>query len=758
MSNTPSQATRAWSAQQARNQALIDASRYMRPSVTSSVLPFRIDVDGSTELAPTEAAALRALEREAARIALSSLASLSKINELDHLGGALDLIPALTLTMAVGQKDSFRYTFEHAHTSIGYYAVLAALGYLDPETVIDGFRRGLDIPGHVSWVPGGTELNGGRLGIMVPAAVGQALGLRARVGDEAWVICHCGDAGWISGQALNGFVGAAQHGAPVTFIMHRNGIQLSGSTKSILDKDPRPVIESLGVRILEIPTLLDTQGLYAAYREARALAKAGQASLIYPTGFRSTETEKVTLNTLGEQYGVAEALAAFAAKNGVALDTEVWIPGSLMSYRDVGPMLECVFLVNDLPGGVGHHDGHMKGRDLATELSNPMLQASPEEKAALAALRSAAPVEVRTEARPAPGSPNLVVPAEVLAGVELPAVGKTVSPRAGSESGYAVVAEQFPDDVFVVSCDLDASTKLGKARKFLAPDHQFEMSIEEQVATLMTNGLAVSSSKPQLNVVSTFAAFFEGIAREGFEMWRYQRNLNGVNEGLNAVMHLSHVGACTGRDHFSGWSLDWINLGMGYLPYLHRFYTPADARAAFLAVVDQAAHYGGHIIGIPRDNLPILEKQDGSGPLWEAGDAWEAVTAYRMYEGARKAILAVGATAHLAGEAAAALREQGCPTDVYVINGLPLPADALAGWLRTYPEGLVTVEDGIIGNEAEGIRGFASLVRGAAVGTSCPVGHIGITDPRVAPADGHYETWAHFGLTQEAVLEAVQSL
>ena len=60
----------------------------------------------------------------------------------------------------------------------------------------------------------------------------------------------------------------------------------------------------------------------------------------------------------------------------------------------------------------------------------------------------------------------------------------------------------------------------------------------------------------------------------------------------------------------------------------------ADARSAFLAVRDLAAHYGGHVIGIPRDSLPILEKQDGSGPLWEPDAEWEHVTAYRSYEDA----------------------------------------------------------------------------------------------------------------------------
>src|SRR5690606_35874639 len=127
------------------------------------------------------------------------------------------------------------------------------------------------------------------------------------------------------------------------------------------------------------------------------------------------------------------------------------------------------------------------------------------------------------------------------------------------------VAKAHPESVFVVSCDLDASTKLGKARSFLSQDRQFEMSIEEQASALLADGLAMCTDRPQLNVFSTFAAFFEGIAREGLELWRYQRNLNGINEGLNVAFHMSHVGACTGRDHFSGWSLDWVNMAIGYV-------------------------------------------------------------------------------------------------------------------------------------------------------------------------------------------------
>ena len=737
------------SAQAKRNQDLLASSTYMRERVESSVLPFRIDL-GAESLDDTTANQLSALEKDAAAIALASLASLATINELDHLGGGLGLIPPLMLSLGIADYEARHYTIEHAHASIGYYASLAALGFLDRQLVIDGFRRGLDIAGHVSWVPGGTQLNGGRLGVMIPVAVGQALGLRAHHGEDALVVCHTGDAGWVSGQALNGFIGASVHEAPMLFVMDRNGIQLSDTCDRIMPRDPRATIEACGVTIVECPSLNCPASAFKAYREGVALAKAGKPALIYPTG------GDMTLTRFGELFGIDEEVAAFAAEHGVDPAREVWCPGSLMSYRDVEPMLECLFHVNHLPGGEGHHDGHMKGRDLDEVLANPLLAKSEAEQAALDALAAAAPRKVVTEARPAVGSEQLVLPADAIDAVNLPEAGAKTSPRAGVQVGYEAVAKAFPESFFTVSCDLDPSTKLDKAKAAIADDHKFEMSITEQVSALMANGLACAAGdKPQVNVFATFAAFFEGIAREALELWRYQRNLNGVNEGLNTTMHLSHVGACTGRDHFSGWALDWITLAMGYLPYIDRFYAPCDARSAFVAVKDLAGRYGASIIGIPRDNLPVLTADGRDDALFNPGDAWEPVTAFRSSDGARKAILALGAPAYLAEAAIAAADE---PVDAYVVNGLPCGEGELAGLLDKYSDGVVTIEDGIIATPAEGLRGFASMVQSLAVGTGTPTAHVGITDPQVAPSEGHDEVWEHFGLTSEALVEAIKSL
>ena len=232
-----------------------------------------------------------------------------------------------------------------------------------------------------------------------------------------------------------------------------------------------------------------------------------------------------------------------------------------------------------------------------------------------------------------------------------------------------------------------------------------------------------------------------------------ERNLNGVNEGLNVIMHMSHVGACTGRDHFSGWSLDWVTLAIGYLPYVDRFYAPADARGAFVAVRDACARYGSHIVAIPRDSLLVLSKENGDA-LFNADSEWEAVTPLRKSHGAKVGILALGATASIAQQAAV---ELGGTADVFVVNGLPLPEKFLDGIFEQY-NGVVTVEDGIIGTRCTGVRGFAGLVLSSASNSGTKTEHIGIVDPRIAPSEGHDEVWEHFGLTTGAIIDAAKSL
>jgi transketolase C-terminal domain/subunit len=514
------------------------------------------------------------------------------------------------------------------------------------------------------------------------------------------------------------------------------------------------MIAAMGVEILEIPSLMDRRALFAGYAEAAKRARAGKPTLIYPVGYGHAGQPPVTVTSFAAMYGIGHEVEAFARKHSVALDKAIHVPGSLMSFRDAHAMTECVFYVNQLPGGEAHHDGGMKGRDGAAVLANPMLQLSAAESAALAALEAKGRKAVVTTARPAKGSPNLPLSDSEAAAIALPGTDKWVSARAGSEAAYAAVAGKYRDKCFFVSCDLNPSTKLGKAAALVAPNQRFELSIEEQAGSLVADGLAFTTHEPQLNVFATFAAFMEGIAREGFEMWRYQRNLNGLNEGLNVLMHLSHVGACTGRDHFSGWSLDWINFALGYMPFLHRFYAPCDARSAFIAVRDACAGYGGHIVAIPRDNLPVLTKQGSDEPLWKGEEAWTPVTKWREHGGAKVAVLAIGAPAYLAGEASEAGAAQGTPSDVYVVNGLPLEPGFLDGLAKRYTK-VVTIEDGLIGTVDSGLRGFAGLVSSSLYGSGVALDHFGIIDPHIAPSEHFVQVWEHYGMTAAALAASI---
>ena len=731
-----------------RNQQLLKATPTVGDAIRSEVLPFAIDLKGSA-LPDDTAKALGALEKTAARIAIESLISLAKVNDIDHLGGGLELIGPLLMTLGAVDYRGTQFSIEHGHTSIGYYSALSALGFLPRERVIDKFRRSLDIAGHVLWVPGGTPLGSGRLGVAVPVTAGWSLGLRANYGPDSFAICHCGDAGWISGQALNGFIAASLHKAPMTMVMHRNGIQLSGTTARIMSKDPRRVVKALGLEVIEIASLHDRHELFKAYAHAYSLARAGKPSLIYPVGF-----DKATVKEFSSRYGIQQEAEHFCEKHKVAIDTPVKVPGSLMSYRDPHAMLECLFYVNELPGGEAHHDGGMKGRDHAAVLANPMLQIAADEQAALDRLQQQSTRVVVSKARPKPGSPNLVLSSADVAGIALPGTDKPVTARVGSEAAYVAIAKKYASQCFFVSCDLNPSTRLGKAAALVPQGHALELSIQEQAATLVTDGLSFAADRPQLNVFATFAAFMEGIAREGFEFWRYQRNMNGSIEGLNVLMHFSHVGANTGRDHFSGWSLDWVNVALGYLPFLHRFYAPADARAAFIAVRDAAAHFGGHIVAIPRDTLPVLTKQGSSDPLWQADDAWAAVTPMRSQPNAKTAILALGAPAYLAASASEKATAAGVPTDVYVVNGFPLEDDFLAGLASRYTR-VITIEDGLIGTPDSGLRGFAGLASSSLAGAGVALHHFGIVDPTIAPSESFVEVWEHFGISEKHLLDVL---
>ena len=88
----------AAAAQSERNARLVAESPLLGARVESAVLPLRLD-PAAGPLSAADGLALAAIEKTAAAIAIRSLASLAKAGDIDHLGGALELIPGLLMTL-----------------------------------------------------------------------------------------------------------------------------------------------------------------------------------------------------------------------------------------------------------------------------------------------------------------------------------------------------------------------------------------------------------------------------------------------------------------------------------------------------------------------------------------------------------------------------------------------------------------------------------------------------------------------------------
>src|SRR5258707_1071835 len=104
-----------------RNAALLADTPLAAARIESHVLPFSLDVSAGT-LSADQQSSLGALEKVAAAVAIRSLVSLAGAGDIDHLGGGLELIPALLMTLGIVDHERTHFAIEHGHTSIGYYA------------------------------------------------------------------------------------------------------------------------------------------------------------------------------------------------------------------------------------------------------------------------------------------------------------------------------------------------------------------------------------------------------------------------------------------------------------------------------------------------------------------------------------------------------------------------------------------------------------------------------------------------------------
>ena len=192
---------------------------------------------------------INALQKLANRIRGVALTLAHNANE-SHSGGALSMSDILAVLYSEyidldlvkkGAPNRDRVILSKGHCCASFYAILAEVGILDKEELIQNFaKNGTHYFAHVSHTLPGVELSTGSLGHGLPVACGLALGAK-KSGLNFNVYCIVGDGEMNEGSNWEAIMFAAQHKLNnLCLIIDKNKMQAMGDTKDILCLDPMP--------------------------------------------------------------------------------------------------------------------------------------------------------------------------------------------------------------------------------------------------------------------------------------------------------------------------------------------------------------------------------------------------------------------------------------------------------------------------------------------------------------------------------------
>jgi transketolase len=170
-----------------------------------------------------------------------------------HPGGSCSVIDYLaTLYAFIISQTGEPVVVSNGHVSPAVYSILAEMGYIPRQKVIDGFRKsGSVYEGHITRHVPGIWFGTGPLGVGVSAAAGFALGEKLK-GEKGRVFGLLGD-----GESDEGQVYEMAHFANkyqldnLTLFMDYNQVQLTDSLEEIMPIDPKAFFESAGWNVIE---------------------------------------------------------------------------------------------------------------------------------------------------------------------------------------------------------------------------------------------------------------------------------------------------------------------------------------------------------------------------------------------------------------------------------------------------------------------------------------------------------------------------
>ena len=180
-----------------------------------------------------------------------------------HSGGALSMADVLVTlyanylnntpaTQDAPNRD--RFILSKGHCCALYYAVLAEMGFIDMEELMENFaKNGTHFYAHATHKLPGVELSTGSLGHGLPVASGLSLGAK-RNGLNNDVYCLIGDGEINEGSNWEAIMFAAHNNLDnLCLIVDKNKMQALGDTKDVLCLDPLPEkLKSFKWNVIEI--------------------------------------------------------------------------------------------------------------------------------------------------------------------------------------------------------------------------------------------------------------------------------------------------------------------------------------------------------------------------------------------------------------------------------------------------------------------------------------------------------------------------
>lgn len=398
-----------------------------------------------------------------------------------------------------------------------------------------------------------------------------------------------------------------------------------------------------------------------------------------------------------------------------------WQPVAVLCRTTMGKGVSFMEDTPDYHGKAASGDLYLQAMK---ELGQPDLVALAAErkKAKFSAARAVKPFEATLD----PGTPKVY-------GASDATDNRSAFGSALAEVGQLNYKKAGRAPVLVFDCDLAGSVKTGEFAK-KCPDNFIQCGIQENTTATAAGAASVGGVVP---VWAEFGVF--GLA----EAYNQQR-MNDVNRAGEKLV-LTHVGLDVGEDGMTHQCIDYVSLMSNFFNW--KLVVPADPNQTDRATRWALKTPGNVCLAMGRGKLPTL-CANGKPLLARDFKYGEAV---KVREGSDAAILALGAMAGRAVQAAELLERRGIHAAVYAVS-CPLEIDraALTEAFRTGT--VLTVED----HNVNSGMGSLWLARAEELGLRAAARRLGVH--RYGDSGPSEEVYAAMGLSADAIAATLEEL